>query len=596
MRGRERVRVSNNRAHRRQTTRSWERSRYQRRNRDGQTDGLLNRGRRQNQDVVLAIYCSQRKSKSGSRFGFVRFLDVKNEVELERKLDQIRVGMSKLWVNRPRFKKEEVRNRAVTKQVEIYPVKPWSSFAEVVKGNQRLEVSNVSHSQPVPGAIVYKQKQQNIVSSKSTTQVWIKKNNERASAGLEFTVKEEDLQWLEGCYVGIAHSVTIILTLQEKFLMEGYFSCKVRPLRGRLVLLEGSDKDEIKELAETTPEWLGQWFEEVKPWAPSMVARERFVWIRCQGVPVHVWGPEFFSTIGAVWGKVISLDDSTSRKLRFDIGRVLISTHIMEFISKSMIISVNGVPYVIKVMEEEATNGIFSMKSDHVFRELSFSDDHSSEAWSLNSDGQDEVEERDKELDKADVDEMHRRRKGSLCWRSRGSPCRLEDFSEVQSFWQGFESESGQLKAWMGAGSNGKRKAVRDLVIREKVEFLSIQESKLEVVDFQICRALWGAENFEWVAQPSKGMVRDIWMSTVVNGWNGFCLKEKLKEIKKVLKVWSKNMVLEIDLGIQNCIDSIAVIDKKGEVTSLAPEDIELKRTNFLDLGKNQRIKESIWR
>ncbi|GKU92387.1 hypothetical protein SLEP1_g6121 [Rubroshorea leprosula] len=1007
---------------------------------------------------VLAIYCPQRKSKSGSRFGFVRFLDVKNEVELERKLDQITVGMSKLWVNRPRFRKEEVRNRAVTKPVEINLVKPWRSFAEVVKGNQGLEASNVSHSQPVPGATAYKQQQQNTVSSKSTTQVWMKKNNDRASAGLEFTVKEEDLQWLEGCYVGIAHSVTIIPTLQEKFLMEGYFSCKVRPLGGRLVLLEGSDKDEIKELAETTPEWLGQWFEEVKPWTPSMVARERFVWIRCHGVPVHVWGPEFFSTIGAVWGKVISLDDSTSRKLRFDIGRMLISTHIMEFISKSMSISVNGVPYVIKVMEEEATNGIFSMKSDHVFRELSSSDDQNSEAWSLNSDGeeafdesvhdggcfkdcwndevgraddevkaraddvtenqevevtvrkkkfefeedkdsrlsadgsniqinneyndassgnsqkllisvqgetaeggsyvphslsmqlmqsqrqysncengiingpaisnqqlqqvggkvggldsqpclriegswassmglnktnslhegQDEVEVRDKELDKADVDEMHRRSKGSLCRRSRESPCRLEDFSEVQSFWQGFESESGQLKAWMGreeritkkkkkkrtrscsfvykksrngslpamkekqcrsrkyrdleerspnfspgsqnqvadesitdsgiqnrnrclqskgnagkvvqiwefakeigvvdhgAGSNGKRKAVRDLVIREKVEFLSIQESKLEVVDFQICRALWGAENFEWVAQPSKGMaggliciwnadlleknrtiegenfigvlgfwgasrtpvyiiniyspcdlsskrvlwvslknliietggnwclmgdfnavrseqewrggmssrrempefddfinecglvdlpligrkftwyqsngasmsrldrfllseewclnwenvkqwglnrsfsdhcpiilknqimdwgpkpfrffdawlefpqfkgmVRDIWMSTVVNGWNGFCLKEKLKEIKKVLKVWSKNMVSEIDLGIQNCIDSIAVIDKKGEVTSLAPEDIELRRTNFLDLWKNQRIKESIWR
>ncbi|GKV47213.1 hypothetical protein SLEP1_g54131 [Rubroshorea leprosula] len=324
--------------------------------------------------------------------------------------------------------------------------------------------------------------------------------------------------------------------------------------------------------------------------------------------------------------------------------------------------------------------------------------------------------------------------------------------SKVVQIWE-FAKEIGVVDH--GAGSNGKRKAVRDVVIREKVEFLSIQESKLEVVDFQICRALWGAENFEWVAQPSKGMaggliciwnadllvknrtiegdnfigvfgfwgasrtpvyiiniyspcdlsskrvlwvslknliietggnwclmgdfnavrseqewrggmssrrempefddfinecglvdlpligrkftwyqsngasmsrldrfllseewclnwenvkqwglnrsfsdhcpiilknqimdwgpkpfrffdawlefpqfkgmVRDIWMSIVVIGWNGFCLKEKLKEIKKVLKVWSKNMVSEIDLGIQNCIDSIVVIDKKGE-------------------------------
>ncbi|GLT84311.1 hypothetical protein SLE2022_025470 [Rubroshorea leprosula] len=34
--------------------------------------------------------------------------------------------------------------------------------------------------------------------------------------------------------------------------------------------------------------------------------------------------------------------------------------------------------------------------------------------------------------------------------RSKGSLSRLEDLSEEKSFWQGFESESGQLKAWMG--------------------------------------------------------------------------------------------------------------------------------------------------
>ncbi|GLT86297.1 hypothetical protein SLE2022_044420 [Rubroshorea leprosula] len=42
-------------------------------------------------------------------------------------------------------------------------------------------------------------------------------------------------------------------------------------------------------------------------------------------------------------------------------------------------------------MEEETTNGIFSKKSDHVFKELSGSDEVSSESWSLDSDFKDEV-------------------------------------------------------------------------------------------------------------------------------------------------------------------------------------------------------------
>ncbi|GKV36495.1 hypothetical protein SLEP1_g44621 [Rubroshorea leprosula] len=78
----------------------------------------------------------------------------------------------------------------------------------------------------------------------------------------------------------------------------------------------------------------------------------------------------------------------------------------------------------------------------------------------------------------------------------------------------------------------------------------------------------WGPKPFRffdaWLELPQfKGIVSDIWKSTVVNGWNGYRLKEKLKETKKVLKVWSKNMISEIDLGIQKSIDSIASIDKK---------------------------------
>ncbi|GKV50270.1 hypothetical protein SLEP1_g56982 [Rubroshorea leprosula] len=56
--------------------------------------------------------------------------------------------------------------------------------------------------------------------------------------------------------------------------------------------------------------------------------------------------------------------------------------------------------------------------------------------------------------------EANRRRKGRLMseedevddvnQRGKGSLSRLEVLSEENSFWQGFESESGQLKAWMG--------------------------------------------------------------------------------------------------------------------------------------------------
>ncbi|GKV25988.1 hypothetical protein SLEP1_g35355 [Rubroshorea leprosula] len=249
----------------------------------------------------------------------------------------------------------------------------------------------MNKSEATGDPILWQQKRGN--RKKTPSQAWIPKVKEQVKHTLEFMVKEEDLSWLEGCYVGVARSVEIIPTLQEKFFMEGYFSCKVRAMGGRLVLLEGGDKEEIKDLVEQASQWLGQWFSEVKPWKSSMVSRERFVWLRCQGVLTHAWRPDFFASIGVVWGKFITLDDSTSLKKRLDIGRLLISTTAMEFISKVLNVKVNGEPFIIKVMEEEATNGIFSMKSDHLFNMRSDSDNDASESWSVDSEFDNEIME-----------------------------------------------------------------------------------------------------------------------------------------------------------------------------------------------------------
>ncbi|GKV41635.1 hypothetical protein SLEP1_g49141 [Rubroshorea leprosula] len=224
---------------------------------------------------------------------------------------------------------------------------------------------------------------------------------------------------------------------------------------------------------------------------------------------------------------------------------------------------------------------------------------------------------------------------------------RTETSSIENSFWQGFESESGQLKDWMGRrevrSKKQRVKRMRSCSVVYKNSRRVIQPSmegicnklkknrKLEELMSRFCsgdqnqvvnesiadsgnedevlqklnameerdkeqyrkaaakaaglRALWGSDNFEWVAQPSKDwgpkpfcffdawiefpgfkdMVGEVWESTAVNGWNGYRLKEKLKETKRVLKVWSKDTMSEIDLNIQRNIDSIANIDIKEE-------------------------------
>ncbi|GKV34367.1 hypothetical protein SLEP1_g42744 [Rubroshorea leprosula] len=109
-----------------------------------------------------------------------------------------------------------------------------------------------------------------------------------------------------------------------------------------------------------------------------MVAKDKFVWIRCQGAPLNVWGTNFFETMACSWGKFMCLDDSTSKRRRFDIARFLISTQIQDNISVMHQIKINGSLYNLK-FTEECSNNFFSLKQDFMPTFQSDSEDH--ESW-----------------------------------------------------------------------------------------------------------------------------------------------------------------------------------------------------------------------
>jgi len=87
-----------------------------------------------------------------------------------------------------------------------------------------------------------------------------------------------------------------------------------------------------------------------------------------------------------------------------------------------------------------------------------------------------------------------------------------------------------------GLGGRVKRKIVKELVLNHKVDFLAIQESKLEVVTESLCRGLWGGDDCDWAFLPSVGNscgIISIWrksesnilFSVVGDGFVGICVE-----------------------------------------------------------------------
>ncbi|GKV24110.1 hypothetical protein SLEP1_g33762 [Rubroshorea leprosula] len=110
----------------------------------------------------------------------------------------------------------------------------------------------------------------------------------------------------------------------------------------------------------------------------------------------------------------------------------------------------------------------------------------------------------------------------------------------------------------------------------------------------------WGPKPFKffdaWLQDPGcKELIRKTRISSAVEGWYGFRLKEKLKSTKKALKEWSRKVVLEVDKKIMEAESVIAQLDERGEYVQLSPIEIEMRRSSFLQLWNNLKLKENMW-
>jgi mannosylglycoprotein endo-beta-mannosidase len=65
-----------------------------------------------------------------------------------------------------------------------------------------------------------------------------------------------------------------------------------------------------------------------------------------------------------------------------------------------------------------------------------------------------------------------------------------------------------------GLGSRVKRNKVRELVRNYKVDFLALQETKMEEISAGVVQSLWGSEDCVWVSLPSignSGGILSVW-------------------------------------------------------------------------------------
>ncbi|CAL0299917.1 unnamed protein product [Lupinus luteus] len=268
---------------------------------------------------VVDVVIPPRVDKYGKKFGFVRFQHVANNKELVQKLDKICIGLYKIWVNFPKFQRRQDSGRLQT-----------TPRREDAEGNHRRLPTNYRDGRNFADVV-------KAGSSKSQPI-----NSQLSVPDLVFQTSEECPLWLRYSYFGILSDQVDCTILKEKLHLDGFYSIHVFSLGGRSVLLRAEEEGEIESLLRDEKEWFSTHFSSIHRWKPTDVAQDRFLWIRCYGIPLHAWEEDFFKKLGSLFGKFIGIDDRTRYKRSLEFCRLLISTNSRALVDKKLQIQING--------------------------------------------------------------------------------------------------------------------------------------------------------------------------------------------------------------------------------------------------------------
>ncbi|GJU58650.1 RNA-directed DNA polymerase, eukaryota [Tanacetum coccineum] len=131
-----------------------------------------------------------------------------------------------------------------------------------------------------------------------------------------------------------------------------------------------------------------------------------------------------------------------------------------------------------------------------------------------------------------------------------------------------------------GLGSKAKKDWIKELNVLHKVNFLALQETKMENFSVMEAKYIWGNSNFTYISSDS--IVADLWNGLLLEDRNDMDrFKKKLQGLKKAIRVWVMDRKKNHNLFIKDTKLKLGDIDKKLDCGE-ASEELLLLRMNLM--------------
>jgi len=233
--------------------------------------------------MVKEVFISRKLNRKGRKFGFVKFLEVKNVKALEKQLDNIWIENLKLKANLSRYNRDHDGMK-------------WENGYNQTPGPKKKTATLWRKKPDQPS---YAQIAKNELLSK---EVW---------KGVEFDTEELEIELLNESFVGRMHNPDDLESLKDNFILGGMGFLKVRYLGDNMVLITSSYGTKINTLIEENSIWFATMFKSLLPWSREQLLDSKSVWVRCFGLPISLWNKQCLAKVVAGIGVLMAIDEAT---------------------------------------------------------------------------------------------------------------------------------------------------------------------------------------------------------------------------------------------------------------------------------------------
>ncbi|GJY98016.1 RNA-directed DNA polymerase, eukaryota [Tanacetum coccineum] len=453
--------------------------------------------------TVVDVYIPNHKSKAGKRFAFVRFLKVDNVDRLVGNLCTLWIGRMHIHANVVRFERSPMHSPC-TSQPPKSDKPAASSYVSTVKGilANPLSISSVPAMVLDDSCMVHRD--------------------------------------LDNFVMGEVKLFSSINNLRVLLSNEGFHNAQIVYLGGLWVLIElESPNTKAKFLKHVG---VSSWFTQLCNAQSDFVSNERIIWVDIKGVPLHAWSRSTFCKIGSKWGEVLELeeckDDFFARK------RICIKTKMEDNILEKFKIIVKSKIYVVRAKELFVWSPTFKDVPEMVYG----SDDVS--AQGVDENNTENIKQANVKTE-SDNDVVFDTFFGDQDDDFGNDKVSTHSVNEEEVSYDPFnvydllkkhdkgvkDNGSSHLDTSIshppGLGSKAKKEWIRELNIKHKVSFLTLQETKMETFSALDVKILWGNYTFEhlysealvisiYAPQPVS-YKRSLWsyIASLITCWNG---------------------------------------------------------------------------